>query len=165
MGCQDFHDIKITMKKQTFPILICGIVFWALLLSGAEPSVSVPAAGSTPSMVALFRTSSLVPSLPYAAYQSCDRLLSEAIMKHGCRVRGLEESAAALQKCGVVKVEDLSAEQAAAIDDDMIASCSMKEFYLSFDMEKTEDFSAFLLKNVSAYHYEQSKYYKTSIYQ
>ena len=55
---------------------------------------------------------------------------------------------------------DLSAEQAAAIDDDMIASCSMKEFYLSFDMEKTEDFSAFLLKNVSAYHYEQSKYYK-----
>ncbi|MCQ2402236.1 MAG: hypothetical protein MJ202_00725 [Lentisphaeria bacterium] len=112
MGCQDFHDIAITMKTQTFSILFCGIVLGTVLLSGNEPSASVPAAESAPTMVALFRTSSLVPSLPYAAYQACDRLLSEAIMKHGCRVRGLEESAAALQKCGVAKVEDLSVEQA-----------------------------------------------------
>lgn len=98
------------MKKQIIFILFLGLICGKLALGAAEKTDS--AGGQFQPVVALFQTSSLVPFLPYTAYQACDRLLAEAIMAHGCRLRELEESTKSLQRCGVVKLEDLSAAQA-----------------------------------------------------
>ncbi len=67
-------------------------------------------------------------------------------MAHGCRVRGLEESAAALQKCGVVKVEDLSAEQAGSLFGELSSEALVQLTVLSYQIYERQEAGRFFRK-------------------
>ncbi|MGN0867519.1 MAG: hypothetical protein ACI4SG_07605 [Oligosphaeraceae bacterium] len=68
--------------------------------------------GEREPMVAMMGTFSLVPEMPLACYQNCNRQLAAALLGRDCRLRPRGEADDALRQMGVATLAELSPEQA-----------------------------------------------------
>lgn len=90
-------------------------------------------------LVALFGTNSMVPTMPYRIYLTCDETLSSAILKRSCRVLARQEADAALRRGGVLSIADLTCAQAHALAEELkcvaLVQLTVKQFYLQEAMQ------------------------------